>query len=399
MISNAAMKSAAQTVGLMLLVMLACTGCPNAKKAGEPKQKSLHARPSDPWKNDPAAVRPTAPDDISPVSVMFINGETVTAEEILRPVRKELEERAAVMPLEPYQRYLVDAVGSRIRAEARERLLYQAASKDITEQEWEQFDKFVDTRVRETINEQHQGRQTRYEKSLADKGVSLEQDRQRLRRELVIQRYLYQNVGRRITNPTRRELWQYYQDHLDEMTRPARREMFLIEVPKDAPLEAVTAANGEKVQLDAKTAITMARSELIAGTEFAEVAQKYSAGLHAAEGGPWGMVARDSVRERWQPAVDALFQLESGQVSDTIETDEAYFIVRCGKIDSGEPPDFETIQPQLVERYREAMFNRLVEELVADLHSRAVIQPANLGRFLRGVVESAPMPSPLPPMP
>jgi parvulin-like peptidyl-prolyl isomerase len=399
MISNAAMKSAARTVGLTLLVIVAGAGCPSAKKGGDPKQKSLHARPSDPWKNDPAAVRPTAPDDISPVLVMFVNGETVTAEEVLRPVRKELEERAAVMPLEPYQRYLVDAVGARVRAEARERLLYQAASKDITEREWEQFDRFVDTRIREIVNEQHQGRQTRYEKSLADRGITLEQDRQRLRRELVIQRYLYQTVGRRVTNPTRRELWQYYQDHLDEMTRPARREMFLIEVPKDAPLEAVTAANGQQVQLDAKTAITLARSELIAGIEFAEVAKKYSAGLHAAEGGPWGMVARDSVRERWQPAVDALFTLEFGQVSDTIETDEAYFIVRCGKIDSGEPPDFEAIQPQLVDRYREALFNRLVEELVADLHARAVIQPANLGRFLRGVVESAPMPSPLPPMP
>ncbi len=392
-------KRARWTISLALLAMLAGAGCPTAKKSGEPKQTPLHARPSDPWKNDPAAVRPTAPDDTSPVLVMFINGETVTAEEILRPVRKELEERAAVMPLEPYQRYLVDAVGSRVRAEARERLLYQAASKSVTEQEGEQFDKFVDARIREIINEQYQGRQTRYEKALADKGLTLDQDRQRLRRELVIQRYLYQNVGRRVTNPTRRELWQYYQEHLGEMTRPARREMFLIEVPRDAPLEAVTAADGQMVRLDAKTAITLARSELIAGTEFAEVARKYSGGLYAAEGGPWGMVARDSVRERWQPAVDALFTLETGQVSDIIETDDAYFIVRCGQIDTGEPPDFETIQPQLVDRYREALFNRLAEELVADLYARAVIQPANLGRFLRGVVESAPMPSPLPPMP
>jgi parvulin-like peptidyl-prolyl isomerase len=380
----------------VLLLLLPVPGCSNPQTEEPATPKSSHARPDDPWKNDPAAVRPTAPDDISPVSVMFINGETVTAEDILRPLRSELEERVAVMPPESYQRYLIDAVGARVRAEARERLLYQAASKNVAEQEWEQFDKFVDARVRDIVNDEHQGRQTRYEKSLTERGISLEEDRERIRRELVIQRYLYQAVGRRVTNPTRRELWQYYQDHKGSLTRPPRREMFLIEVPKDAPLEAVTAEGGKTVQFDAKTAITMARAELLAGTEFTEVARRYSTGLHAAEGGPWGLITRDSVRERWQPAVDVLFSLETDQVSDTIETDQAYFIVRCGQIDPGTPPDFETLQPELVARYREALFNRLVEQLVADLQAQAVIQPANLGRFVRGVVDAAPLPGLLP---
>ncbi len=330
------------------------------------------------------------PVDLTPVTVMFLNGEAITADEVLRPIRPALERRAQSMPVRSYQMFLVEAASARIRAVARDRLLYQEASKGIGDDEWEHVDKFVDQRIRDIINADYQGRQTRYEKALAEQGLSLEEGREQVRRMLVVQRYLYQTVRPRVTHPTRAQLWQHFQKKKAEMVKPPRREMYLIEITRNAPLDIVPAEGGDTRPVDAATAIAMARAELDRHVPFADVARKFSTGIHAAEGGYWGFVHRDSLRERFQPAVDALFELPAGESSDVLEGPDAFFIVKCGAIDPGAEADFAAMQPQLMESYRDDQFDREVDELVAKLREKAVIEPDNLARFLRGVVEAAP---------
>jgi parvulin-like peptidyl-prolyl isomerase len=330
--------------------------------------------------------------DTSAVTVMFINGEAVTAEDVLRPVLPLLKERANTMPLPSYERFLLQTAGLRIRAEARERLLYQEASKGITEQEWEHIDKFVDGRIRDIVNKDYQGRQTRYEKALAEQGLTMDDGRNAIKRAALIQRYLYENVQPRITTPTRRQLWKHFEEKREEMVEPPQREMYLIEITRSGNLNLVPEGGGDAVPVDAAAAIAMARAELDRGTAFSDVARKYSTGINAAEGGYWGYIHRNSVRERLQPAVEALFALEPGQYSEIIETPTAFFLVKCGVIDEGAEPDFEAMQPELVLSYRDQQFESLVDELVKKLQDKATIQPHNLTRFLRGVVEAAPRP-------
>jgi parvulin-like peptidyl-prolyl isomerase len=380
----------------VVVTMSGCTNLGSQSTRGAPNvpSRSGRARPGDSAHAHPLPMSLQEDDtDESPVTVMFVNGESIDAEEIVAPLRTLLEERAAALPPDQYRREAVDLLGNRIRAEARDRLLYQEASKGMVQQEWDKIEEFVDARIRDIVNTEHAGRQTRYEKALARQGRSIQDDRDRIRRELVVQRYLYQTVGQRVTEPTRRELWQYFEENKDTMTRPPRRELFLIEVTKAAPLEVIVSEDGSTESLTAADAIKRARAALDAGDDFGEVARTYSTGLHARDGGAWGFVGRDSMRDRWQPVVDALFQLEAGQYGDVIETDDAFFIVKCGAIDPGVAPDFEAWQPELIRRYRDHQFNLLVDELVHDLQEKATIQPTNLSRFLRGVLQTAPKPA------
>ena len=385
---------------VLCVVLLVGAGCAGLKKHGSTAEARGQRSESGRARSDDALTESVLVGEAgaeqreqSPVTVMFINGDAITAEDVIRPVLDELKERAGVMPAQRYRQFLVDMLGARIRIEARDRLLYQEACKRVVEQEWERIDQYVDHQIRDVVNKEYQGRQTRYEKALARQGLSVEEDRERIRRQAVVQLYLTETVGRRVMTPTRRELWQYFQERKDDMTRPSRREMFLIEVTKNVPLDAVTANDGSKVPLDASTAIRLAKGELVAGASFDEVAKKYSTGVHASEGGRWGFVTRDSVRERWQLAVDALFGLAHGELSEVIETDDAYFIVKCGEIDAGLAADFEAMQPELIRSYREHQFNVLVEELVVELQAKATIQPRDLSRFLRAAVEAAPRPA------
>ena len=380
---------------LLAMTLPGCLGAHGDVKARREdlRKQSESQRPTDPFRGVSDATTKPESSEPPPVTVMFVNGEAIHAEDILRPVRDQLARQAETMPAQQYRRYVIDLLGTRIRTEAHDRLLYQEASKRLKEEEGKKLDEFVDTRVREIVNKEHQGRQTRYEKALARKGSSLEKDRERIRREMIVQRYLYQTVGRRVQEPTRHELWQYFEQHKNDLSKPPRRELFLIEIPKNAPLAAVTTQGSQEVPLSASTLAGLARSELANGADFGDVACRYSTGVHAAEGGAWGFIARDAMRERWQPAVDALFAMESGQVSDLIEATDAYFIVRCGQIDAGLEPDFAAMQPELIRRYREQQFNGMVEELVTELRGKATIEPRELSRFLRGVVEAAPAPA------
>lgn len=386
--------------GLALLAVvvtaLGCTGLGSRSTHGasDARSRSGRTRPGESAHASASLTSPQVDDaDDSPVTVMFVNGEPIDAEEIVAPVRTHLEERAAALSPDHYQREAVDLLGDRIRAEARNRLLYQEASKGMVQQEWDKIEEFVDGRIRDIINTDHAGRQSRYEKALARQGRSIQDDRDRIRRELVVQRYLYQKVGQRVTEPTRRELWRYFEENKDELSKPPRRELFLIEVTRNAPLEVIVSADGSTESLTAAEAIRRAKARLDAGDDFGEVARTLSTGVHAEEGGAWGFVRRDGMRDRWQPAVNELFKLGAGQYSDVIETDDAFFIVKCGTIDPGVVPDFEALQLELIRRYRDYQFNLLVDELVHELQEKATIRPTDLSRFLRGVLATAPQPS------
>jgi hypothetical protein len=314
----------------------------------------------------------------SDTSVLVINGETITIEQILKPLRKELTEKAASLTPARYQTYLRETLTRRIREEARDLLLHQQASRRLTDQEKQALEHFVDKEIRNRVNKNYGGRQTRYESALEAEGSSLSQERERIRREFIIVRYLHQTVGTQTAAPTRNDLWRFFEEQKSSLIKPERREMFLIEQKPDAA---------------GRARIEQARAALTDGRPFEEVARDCSSDAHAAEGGAWGLITKDSVREKFVPAVEALFRLASGQTSGIIEAPDALFIVRCGAIEPQEKPDFEKLQPELVKRFNDFQFNVQVEELIGRLHAQAVIRPENINLFLQRVIDAAPKPT------
>ena len=142
-----------------------------------------------------------------------------------------------------------------------------------------------------------------------------------------------------------------FEANRDAWLVPSRRRMSLIDVRLTNLLgENVTTPSREEQRVakeNARSIIQTAQSELASGVAFADVARRHSHGLHAEDGGSWGWVSPDGVRERFKSAVDELYRLEEGQVSDPIETPDGFLLVFCDGIDPGFEPTFEAIQPEL----------------------------------------------------
>ncbi len=333
--------------------------------------------------------------DVSPVSTLFVNGIAIRADDVLKWVRYDLAKLARELPPQEYQRQMIEVLRRQVRSEAESVLLEQAAKRRLHDEEMEKLEQFVDARIREVINKDHGGRQTRYEQWLRDRGVSMLEDRQRIRRDMMIIAHLQRSVGHKVAEPTRREIEEFYEQYLAELKVGNRRRMSLIDIPFGR-VDAV----GERLfpavkKSDARQNAEAALRRVKGGEDFAIVAKDVSKGIYAATGGDWDWVSKDGARERWQPAIDALYALNAGGISEVVESDGVFFIVKCTDMERTEPQSFVDIQKDLIQKFKTRQFDYLTRELIAKQYENADVKPTNPGRFLRAVVEAAPKPGEL----
>lgn len=348
---------------------------------------------------------PTA--QTTPVDRLTVNDETVEAGELWKDLHDELAGQANMLSPQGYRSYVARRAAQLITDKIAEMLLYQQASLRLSPEMTTRVDKYVDGDIRKIVTSEHGGVQRRYEKYLESQGRTLEDVHDKLRRRIVVTSYLEAEVRPKMAEPTRAELLAAFEATAESARRPARRSMSLIDVRISKQGRTGTAhqsagrtdeRGGQSPPDAAARAAALSRiqavqTELLSGAKFADVARRSSDGLHAADGGAWGWVTRGSVRERFEPAVEALYRLSAGEVSDVIEAKDGFFLVRCDGIDPGAEPDFQALQPRLKERHFLAAYDRSITKLVADLREKARIEPANLERFHAALVEAAPDPA------
>ncbi len=330
----------------------------------------------------------------APVARLTVNHESVRASDLWKGETGTLEDNARRLPAPAYQEFVQRRAAQLITDRIAEMLLYQAAAVRLGPNEQKVFDRLVDEQLRKIISAEYGGVQRRMERHLESTGQSLQEYRLRLRREMIIARFLELELKPKVAEPTRAELVAFYDQNAAQWRRNARRSMSLIDVRvMDRLPDSDAQPTREEIQAaraEARKRIEQAGAALRRGESFGEAAKTYSDGLNAADGGSWGWVTRESVRERFLPAVDALEKLRPGEVSDVVETADGFFLVRCDDFDAGVEPVFQDVQPQLKERYFRNAFNRLIEEKVQQLRKSARIAPSNLDRFQAAVVEVVP---------
>ncbi len=293
-----------------------------------------------------------------------------------------------------YVRQMERKVGTRIWQEINLLLVYQQAARELLDEQNEAIDRAVDDQIKARINEEFGGVESRFEKYLAEVGQSMERERERIRRELVAMGFLRDRIESKLDKPRRPELEAYYKAHESEYSRPARAELFLIEVAVSGFLGKLTneASPAELAEAKGKARkrIERAAQELRSGVDFAAVAKTYSVGLHAKEGGAWGMITEPGLRGRWAEPARKLFTLQEGQTSEIVETPEAFFIVKAGKVVPAVHVSFAEAQPAIIEALRNKQYEQLKKEYLLDLILRAKIERRE--EFQEAVLRAVPMP-------
>ncbi len=238
-----------------------------------------------------------------------------------------------------------------------------------------EVDHYVDQELKDRVTREFGGRQTRFEVHLASMGMTLEDAREKVRRRIVIVKYLQDHVVVRIADPTRQELLDYYNTNIESYTQQSSRELCMIDIPKGDDAQA------------SRRAIEEARRRLDAGEDFREIARGLSRGIHAAEGGSWGHI-KAPLHGRYAEPSAIFFKLDEGQTSGVVETDDAFFIVKAADVIESKTRLFVDVQPELVERYRDAQFEMFRREKVQELLDNASIEPRK-DLFLATIVDSA----------
>ena len=164
------------------------------------------------------------------------------------------------------------------------------------------------------------------------------------------------------------ELKSYYEQNAQRMAgkQERRASHILINAPKDAP-----AAQREAAKAKASELLVQARK---APERFAELARKNSQDSGSAkDGGDLDYFSRGAMVK---PFEDAVFALEKGQVSDLVETDFGYHIIRLTDIRSPKVRSFEEMKDELTAEIKKQQLQKKYAE-AAELFSSAVYEQSD----------------------
>ena len=186
-----------------------------------------------------------------------------------------------------------------------------------------------------------------FERWLRESGQTVKGLRLQLQQELLIERLLEDRM-----DLTDEGIRRYYESHPQEFTEPSR--VYLMDI--------VT------LTLDQAFAV---RERLAAGESFTDLAREVSHDPTAAEGGDRGWLTPDDVLNA--TVREAVFALETGEVSDPVEVNDHYHIFLAWQVQPGHLIDFDEARPRVIERIREQ--RGISEELfLALLKRRAQVE-------------------------
>lgn len=126
----------------------------------------------------------------------------------------------------------------------------------------------------------------------------------------------------------------------------------------------------------ARDHIALAAKAVHAGEDFGKVAEKYSLGPKPPSEGLWPLMPAGSFRE--EKVEQIAFEQESGQVSEIIETDTGFYVVKTKQVEPAATITFEDAQPKIEKILREQVSTKLYTDYYMGLLKDAtIVQPEN----------------------
>ena len=168
------------------------------------------------------------------------------------------------------------------------------------------------------------------------------------RKEQFLVYKLYQDQIKDRIGVTEREIEAYYNEHLEELSEPEKRNFAIILLDNEG---------------EARRVSMLAQK----GQEFSVLARRFSKDEKAKEnGGQTGLVTKGNYPE----LDDVVFSMKEGEVSDPIKTSRGWVVVKVLEIKKGKVPRFEEIalkiKKKILEEKAEKLLNEKLEEWKKD---------------------------------
>lgn len=332
-------------LGLTLIVLAPGCSSPSEEPAAAAEKAA----------EEPAAAGATteAADPQSfPEVVAKVNGTEIHKDELLERVTNiEAQARGAIetSSIDFYRRVLDELVGAE--------LLYQESQSKGFSVESAEVDQQLETLKSRLPSEDA------FQQALAAEGLTLESLRAQIEHDMSIQKLVEQSIAPDIS-VSDDELRAFYDQNSEQMRQPdqLRVSHILKRVPPDASPEAKNAAREEVAKL---------REQAANGADFAKLAREHSDDPGSAANGGELVISRG---QTVPPFEEAAFALEPGGLSNVVETQYGFHVIKLTeKLEGGVVP-FEMARDRIEQYLKQQGLQKAVEARVDALRESGTVE-------------------------
>jgi hypothetical protein len=330
-----------------------------------------------------ALVDPTRTDlpDPSGGVVLSVGGDVVTAEEIIsmEELKKYLSSLAKATDFKQFRNKAGGAISQAVLNKTVDLLLYQMARKKAPDT----IDEALDTAAESEVNRFVANYSNNYAMALKEikrRGlVDWEGFRTFQKRMLLTQSFMAEEM--KDPRPiSREEMLTYYKKVRDEQfSWEGGFEFSLIDI-RTENLLAEQVKEGETKDAAVKRIGQEAMSLYEKGSDFGELAKKYSHGVYRAKGGKWGMVGFGALVKPYDVLEKYAKSIKAGQVVGPIAVDGRVFVMRIDSVRFKGAAPFSDVEAQIKESIEFARRRAKYDALVKDLIAKANV--ADMNRFI-----------------
>lgn len=202
-----------------------------------------------------------------------------------------------------------------------------------------------------------------FSKAMKDANIQGDDLEVRVERSIAINKFVDEKINQNII-VSDEESKQYYDSHPDSFqeTEKIRASHILVKVEKDDSEEKRTAA---------KEKITGIQGKLKEGEDFAQLARENSDCPSSAQGGDLGYFKRGMMVKEFE---DAAFALAPGSVSDIVETQFGYHIIKIADKKEAGTISYDTVKSDLQNFLKRQKLTQAVSSLIESLRKDATIK-------------------------
>jgi peptidyl-prolyl cis-trans isomerase C len=186
---------------------------------------------------------------------------------------------------------------------------------------------------------------------------------------ILAQEYMKKKMAT-LKKPTDKEVEEYYQSHKDQYVQPAqiKAQHILIQTAPDAKPEELAAAKAKAEGI---------HKELLAGGDFAKLAEKYSDDKGSkVRGGDLGFFSRENMIPEF---AEEAFKLKKDEISQPVKTGYGFHIIKVNEINPQKQMDLQeaagAIQTSLENARREELASKEMERLKKKYNAKITVPP------------------------
>lgn len=198
---------------------------------------------------------------------------------------------------------------------------------------------------------------------LEGEGRTLGGYRDHIRDQILVSKITRFEISNRV-KVSDKSIGQYYNEHQNKFWEDARvraRHILFI-------AERGSSETNRKAKLQQAKKVL---SEVQRGGEFAEFAKKYSEDVSARDGGDTGFIVRGKMVPEFEEAV---FSLKQGQISDIVETEYGYHIIKVEEILPGKTLTLDDVKDRIAQILRMEKQKQGYDDWMEELKKSAFIE-------------------------